>query len=129
MSNTKTNKKSRKKISHNSANVYISSTSNNTLLTATTKENKVFAWSSPGVVKFKGTRKSTPYAAQEAANDLSNKMNEFGVKSISLILKGLGSGKEAALKALQGRGFLIEEIIDRTNNPHNGTRLPRRRRV
>jgi len=122
-------RKNRKQATYSNATIYVSSTSNNTILTAVNQEKKVFAWASPGVVKFKGTRKNTPYAIQEAANYLSDKLDIFRVKNISFVLKGIGNGKESAIKTFQGRGFMITEIIERTNFPFNGCRLPRRRRV
>lgn len=120
----------KKKGSYPHVNVHVSSSSNNTIMTAFSDKTKaVVAWSSPGVVGFKGARKATPFASQAAAEDLSNKMDGFSVKSISLIFNGLGSGRDAALKTFQARGFIVKTIADRTSFPFNGVRMRRRRRV
>merc|ERR1711991_377373 len=108
----------------------INSTHNNTKFTAfCPKSRSVVAWSSSGVVGFKGTRKSTPHAAQTAANDLANKMALLNVRDISIIFKGFGSGRDAAVKTLDGRKFNVRDLEDRTGVPFNGVRMPRSRRV
>ncbi len=123
-------KVTRKKGNYSNVDVHISSSSNNTIMSAFyQKTRSVIAWSSTGVVGFKGSRKSTPHAAQAAAEDLSNKMVNLGVKNISVVLKGLGSGRESAVKTFQSRNFQIDSIEDRTSFPHNGVKMPRRRRV
>ncbi|USO00462.1 MAG: 30S ribosomal protein S11 [Alphaproteobacteria bacterium] len=122
--------KSRKKVVYPHVQVHVNSSSNNTILTAFCDKTKaVVAWSSPGVVGFKGARKSTPHASQTAANDLANKMTALGVSSISIIFRGFGSGRDAAVKTLDGRNFRIKELEDRTGIPFNGVRMPRSRRV
>ncbi|QEK38248.1 30S ribosomal protein S11 [Candidatus Cytomitobacter indipagum] len=122
-------KRSKKEI-HSHVMVHISSSSNNTIMTAFSDKTKaVVAWSSPGAVGFKGARKATPFASQAAAEDLSNKMDGFSVKSISIIFRGLGNGRDAALKTFQTRGFMVKTIADRTSFPFNGVRMRRRRRV
>jgi len=123
-------KANRKKANYPHVEVHISSTHNNTILTAfCPKKRAVVAWSSAGVVGFKGARKSTPHAAQTAANELANKMVVFGVNSISIIFRGFGSGRDAAVKTLDGRNFHVKELEDRTSVPFNGPRMPRSRRV
>jgi small subunit ribosomal protein S11 len=87
------------------------------------------AWSSAGVVGFKGSRKNTPYAASQAAEDVAKKAKEHGVKNLEVYIKGPGSGREAALRSLQAMGFSIKLIRDVTPIPHNGCRQPKRRRV
>ncbi|QEK38923.1 30S ribosomal protein S11 [Candidatus Nesciobacter abundans] len=120
----------KKKSVHKSGKVYIKATSNNTIMTLVSNETKqVIAWCSPGVVNIKGSRKSTPYAAQTAANKLSEKMHEFGMVEVDIVLVGLGSGRDSAMKAIQGNGFRINSVEDRTSFPHNGCKLPRRPRV
>lgn len=120
----------KKKAIHNNVVVYISSSSNNTIMTIfSEKTRSVIGWSSPGVVGFKGARKSTPYASQAAADDLCNKMTAFGVKTMSVVFKGLGGGRDPALKTFQSRGFIVKEIGDRTGFAFNGCKLPRRPRV
>ncbi len=121
---------SRKKENYPHVVVHISSSSNNTIMSAFyEKTRSVVAWSSPGVVGFKGARKSTPHASQAAAEDLSNKMMNMGVKTLSIVFKGLGSGRESAVKTFQARNFGIREISDKTSFPFNGVKMPRSRRV
>ena len=108
---------------------YIQSTFNNTIVTITDLSGNTVAWSSAGVQGFKGSRKSTPYAAQLAAEDAAKKAQEHGVKSISVYVKGPGAGREAALRSLMSAGFRISLIRDVTPVPHNGCRPPKKRRV
>ena len=108
---------------------YIKATFNNTIISITDESGNVLAWSSAGTKGFKGSRKSTPYAAQIAADDAAGKALEYGLKNLSVELKGPGSGRETALRALQARGFKILSIKDTTPMPHNGTRPPKKRRV
>ena len=108
---------------------YIQSTFNNTIVTIADPQGNVVAWSSSGTQGFKGSRKSTPFAAQMAAQDAAKKAMDHGMRSISVYVKGPGSGREAALRALQGAGFNINMIRDVTPLPHNGCRPPKRRRV
>lgn len=108
---------------------YIQSTFNNTIVTITDPQGNVVAWSSAGGQGFKGSRKSTPFAAQMAAQDAAKKAMDQGMRTISVYVKGPGSGREAALRALQAAGFTISLIRDITPIPHNGCRPPKRRRV
>lgn len=108
---------------------HIRSTFNNTMITIADPEGNTIAWSSAGIVGFKGSRKSTPFAAQLAARDVATKAMEHGVKNLSVYIKGPGSGREAAIRSLQASGFRIGLIKDVTPIPHNGCRAPKRRRV
>ena len=109
--------------------VHVNSSFNNTMVTITDVQGNTIAWSSSGLMGFKGSRKSTPYAAQVAADSAAVKALEFGMKILSVEVKGPGSGRETALRALQARGFKIISIKDTTSMPHNGTRPPKKRRV
>jgi len=108
---------------------HISATFNNTLITITDVQGNTISWSSAGSKGFKGSRKSTPFAAQIAAEEAGRKAKDHGVKSLSVEVKGPGSGRESALRALLAVGFSISAIRDVTPIPHNGTRAPKRRRV
>lgn len=108
---------------------HVRSTFNNTIVTITDPSGNVLSWSSAGAQGFKGSRKSTPFAAQQAAEDAANKAMEHGVKTVSVFVKGPGSGREAALRALAAVGLRISLIRDVTPIPHNGCRPPKRRRV
>ena len=123
----KVKKKEKKNVLN--GNVYVNATFNNTIVTITDKQGNVISWSSAGLKGFKGSRKSTPYAAQVAADDAAAKALEHGLKNISVEIKGPGSGRETALRALQARGFKITSIRDASPMPHNGCRPPKRRRV
>ena len=120
-----------KKIKKNitSGIAYVQATFNNTIVSITDDSGNVIAWSSAGSKGFKGSRKSTPYAAQIAADSAASKALEYGMKTLSVEVKGPGSGRETALRALQARGFKILSIKDTTPMPHNGTRPPKKRRV
>ncbi len=120
-------KKEKKNISTGVA--HIQATFNNTMITITDPVGNVLAWSSSGSKGFKGSRKSTPFAAQIAAEDAAKKAQEHGVRTIEVYVKGPGSGRESALRALQAAGFSISLIRDVTAIPHNGCRPPKRRRV
>ncbi len=120
-------KKERKDVPEGIA--HIQSTFNNTIITITDLSGNVIAWSSAGARGFKGSRKSTPFAAQLAAEDVVRKAKEHGVKRVRVYVKGPGSGREAALRSLQAAGFNINLIRDVTPIPHNGCRPPKRRRV
>ncbi len=109
--------------------VHIQSTFNNTIITITDSAGNVVAWSSAGVQGFKGSRKSTPFAAQLAAENAAKKAMEHGMKNVEVYVKGPGSGREAALRSLQAAGFNVVMIKDVTPIPHNGCRPPKRRRV
>ena len=108
---------------------HVSATFNNTKVTITDAQGNTIAWSSAGSQGFKGSRKSTPYAAQIAAEDAGRKAQEHGVKTLEIEVRGPGSGRESALRALQMVGFTITAIRDITPIPHNGCRPPKRRRV
>ena len=123
--------RTKKKEKKNVANgvVHIQSTFNNTIVTITDTVGNVVAWSSAGVQGFKGSRKSTPFAAQLAAQDAAKKAMEHGMRSVEVYVKGPGQGRESALRALQATGFSVVLIKDVTPIPHNGCRPPKRRRV
>ena len=108
---------------------HVSATFNNTKITITDVQGNTIAWASAGGQGFKGSRKSTPYAAQLAAEDAGRKAQEHGVRTLEVNVKGPGSGRESALRALQAVGFTITAIRDVTPIPHNGCRPPKRRRV
>ena len=108
---------------------YVNSSFNNTIISIADTSGNVIAWSSAGQKGFKGSRKSTPYAAQVAADAAAAKALDYGMKILSVEVKGPGSGRETALRALQSRGFKIISIKDTTPMPHNGTRPPKKRRV
>jgi small subunit ribosomal protein S11 len=121
-------KKKEKKVVVN-GKAYVNATFNNTIVSITDKNGNVLSWSSAGSKGFKGSRKSTPYAAQVAADDAAIKAAEFGLKNIDVEVKGPGSGRETALRALQARGFKILSIKDTSPIAHNGCRPPKKRRV
>ena len=120
-------KKAKKNILNGIA--YVQSTFNNTIVSIADTSGNVISWASAGQKGFKGSRKSTPYAAQVAADAAAAKALEAGLKTLSFEVKGPGSGRETALRALQARGFKIISIKDTTPMPHNGTRPPKKRRV
>jgi len=121
----------KKKIKKNIPNgiAYVLSTFNNTIISIADTGGNVVSWASAGQKGFKGSRKSTPYAAQVAADSAAAKALEYGMKTLNVEIKGPGSGRETALRALQARGFKILSIKDTTPMPHNGTRPPKKRRV
>jgi small subunit ribosomal protein S11 len=120
-------KRERKNITSGVA--HVNATFNNTLITITDAQGNAISWSSAGGMGFKGSRKSTPYAAQVAAESAAQKAQEHGMKTLEVNVKGPGSGRESALRALQAAGFNITAIRDVTPVPHNGCRPPKRRRV
>ena len=124
-------KGSRKKVKKNvqTGIAHIQSTFNNTMITVTDVSGNVLCWSTAGAQGFKGSRKSTPFAAQVAAEECSKKAMEHGVRQLSIYVKGPGSGRESAVRALQAAGIKITLIRDVTPIPHNGCRPPKRRRV
>ncbi|MFP4346806.1 MAG: 30S ribosomal protein S11 [Thermodesulfobacteriota bacterium] len=124
---TRPKKKEKKNIS--SGVVHIQSTFNNTIITVTDPAGNIISWSSAGVQGFKGSRKSTPFAAQLAAEDAAKKAMEHGMKNVEVYVKGPGAGRESAVRALQAAGFTVMMIKDVTPIPHNGCRPPKRRRV
>ena len=124
---TSVRKREKKNIS--SAVAHVNATFNNTMITITDVQGNTISWSSAGGMGFRGSRKSTPYAAQMAAEDAGKKAAEHGVKSLEVEVKGPGSGRESALRALQAAGFIVTAIRDVTPIPHNGCRPRKRRRV
>ena len=127
MGKAKVKKKVKKNVQ--SGIVHVQSTFNNTIVTITDVSGNVIAWSSAGVRGFKGSRKSTPFAAQLAAEDAAKKAVEHGMRSVSVFVKGPGAGRESAIRALQTIGLDVKSIRDVTPIPHNGCRPPKRRRV
>src|SRR5690554_4059778 len=121
----------RKKIKRNidKGQAHIRSTFNNTIVSITDEQGNIIAWSSSGKVGYKGSRKSTPFAAQLAAEDAAKQAMEHGVKEIEIYVKGPGSGRESAIRSLQAAGLEVNVIKDITPIPHNGCRPPKRRRV
>ncbi|UCF86567.1 MAG: 30S ribosomal protein S11 [Nitrospiraceae bacterium] len=128
MATRKRGGKKEKKVVHSGA-AYIQATFNNTIITITDANGNVIAWSSAGSQGFKGSRKSTPYAAQIAASTAARKAKDFGMRQIHVYVKGPGSGRESAIRALQAAGLEISLIKDVTPVPHNGSKPPKRRRV
>ena len=125
---TRTRRKERKYVEKGQA--HIASSFNNTMVTISDANGNVLSWASAGQLGFRGSRKSTPFAAQQAADEASKKaMSEYGLKSVDVYVKGPGSGREAAIRALQAAGLDVSMIKDVTPLPHNGTRPPKRRRV
>lgn len=111
------------------ANIYIQATYNNTLITVTDPQGNTLGWSSAGHMGFKGPKKSTPYAAGLVIKDLSERLTPFGIKEVNVFIKGIGSGRDGALRALYANGFSALSIKDITPIPHNGCRPPKVRRV
>jgi len=124
---TRVRRRERKNITSGVA--HVNASFNNTIITITDAQGNAIAWSSSGQQGFKGSRKSTPYAAQVAAADAGRKAQEHGMKTLEVEVRGPGSGRESALRALQAVGFVITSIRDVTPIPHNGCRPPKRRRV
>ncbi|NLY78295.1 MAG: 30S ribosomal protein S11 [Tissierellia bacterium] len=124
---TRVKRRERKNIERGQA--HISSTFNNTMVTLTDMQGNVIAWASAGQLGFKGSRKSTPFAAQQAAEEAAKKAMEHGLKTVEVYVKGPGSGREAAIRSLQAAGLEVSLIKDVTPIPHNGCRPPKRRRV
>ena len=122
-------KKKKERRSLTAAVAHVNSTFNNTIVTITDAQGNAIAWSTAGNQGFKGSRKSTPYAAQIAADAAGRKALEFGVKTLDVLVTGPGSGRESALRGLQSAGFTINSIVDITPIPHNGCRPRKKRRV
>ena len=120
-------RKERKNVAYGRA--YIHATFNNTIVTITDQQGNTIAWSSAGTVGFKGSRKSTPYAAQLAAQQVVKNAQDHGTREVDVFVKGPGPGREAAIRSLQGAGFKVRSITDVTPIPHNGCRPPKKRRV
>ena len=129
--NKKKKSRRRKKVKRNieKGQAHIKSTFNNTIISITDEEGKVVAWSSAGKVGYKGSRKSTPFAAQLAAENAAEEAKDMGMKEIEIFVKGPGSGRESAIRTLQSAGLNITLIKDITPIPHNGCRPPKRRRI
>jgi small subunit ribosomal protein S11 len=125
----KRTRKRRERKSIPAGRAYIQSTFNNTIVTLTDPQGNVIAWGSSGTAGFKGSRKGTPYAAQLAARDAARKGMEHGLRQVEVYVRGPGSGREAAIRSLQGSGLAITSIRDVTPIPHNGCRPRKRRRV
>jgi len=123
----KVRRKEKKNVAHGQA--HIKSTFNNTIVSITDPQGNVIAWASAGHVGFKGSRKSTPFAAQMAAENCARKAQEHGMKKVDVFVKGPGSGRETAIRSLQATGLEVGQISDVTPVPHNGCRPPKRRRV
>jgi small subunit ribosomal protein S11 len=128
-SSTKTKGRKRERKSVPRGRAYVQSTFNNTLITLTDPNGNVLSWASAGQAGFKGSRKSTPYAAQIAAEQAARRAMEHGLRQVEVFVKGPGSGREAAIRALQASGLIVLSIKDSTPIPHNGCRPPKRRRV
>lgn len=128
---TKKSTKGRRRVKKNveRGQAHISSTFNNTMVTLTDMQGNALSWASAGQLGFRGSRKSTPFAAQEAAQEAAIKAKEHGLKSVEVYVKGPGSGREAAIRSLQATGLEVTMIKDVTPIPHNGCRPPKRRRV
>ena len=124
---TKIRRRERKNITSGIA--HVNSTFNNTMITVTDVQGNTIAWSSAGAMGFKGSRKSTPFAAQMAGEAVAKRAQEHGMRTLEVEVSGPGSGRESALRALQAAGFTITTIRDVTSIPHNGCRPPKRRRV
>ncbi|MBU1175371.1 MAG: 30S ribosomal protein S11 [Alphaproteobacteria bacterium] len=124
---TRVRRRERKNITSGVA--HVNASFNNTMITITDVQGNTISWSSAGTMGFKGSRKSTPYAAQVAAEDAARKAQEHGMKTLEVEVRGPGSGRESALRALQAAGFSVTSIRDVTSIPHNGCRPRKRRRV
>ncbi|MFH1552751.1 MAG: 30S ribosomal protein S11 [Candidatus Omnitrophota bacterium] len=124
---TRRRKKITRKIS--SGKLFVHATFNNTIVTVTDTDGKVLCWSSPGTVGFKGSRKSTPFAANIAAKDVVKKAKAYGIMEVEVFLRGPGAGKESAVRSIRSEGLNVRGIKDLTPTPHNGCRQKKRRRV
>ena len=109
--------------------VFVNATFNNTIVTVTDDMGKVLCWSSPGSVGFKGSRKSTPFAASLAAKDVVKKAKLHGIRDVDIMLRGPGSGKESAVRSIRAEGMNVKKVLDLTPTPHNGCRPKKRRRI
>ncbi|OQX88410.1 MAG: 30S ribosomal protein S11 [Candidatus Omnitrophica bacterium 4484_70.2] len=122
-------KKKKIKVSSPLGIAHIKSTFNNTIITITDSEGNTLAWASGGTIGFKGTKKSTPYAAQLAALDVAKRVKEAGILQVEVLVKGPGPGREAAIRSLQSAGLQVRKVKDVTPQPHNGCRPRKKRRV
>lgn len=125
---TKANKKRKVKVEAEGI-AYIHSSFNNIIISLTNKDGQVISWSSAGKMGFRGSKKNTPYAAQQAANDCAQKAYELGLRKVKVYVKGPGSGREAAIRSINTVGVIVYQIVDVTPMPHNGCRPPKRRRI
>ena len=127
----KPNTKTRKRVKKNIVDgiVHVHASFNNTIITISDRQGNALAWASAGGSGFRGSRKSTPFAAQIAAEKAGEKVKEFGMKNLDVEVKGPGPGRESAIRALHASGFTITNIVDVTPIPHNGCRPPKKRRV
>ena len=128
MANTKNKKKRKVRVDSNGF-AHISSTFNNIIISMTNSSGEVISWSSAGKQGFRGSKKNTPYAGQVAAEDCAKVAFDAGLRSVKVYMKGPGNGRESAVRAIDGVGISVTEIIDVTPTPHNGCRPPKRRRV
>lgn len=122
-------KSKRKTLSVTSGIVHIQATFNNTIITVADRQGNTLTWSSPGLVGFSGSKKSTPFAAQVAASDAARRAKDLGLQTVDVYVKGAGSGRESAIRALQAAGLMVTSIKDVTPIPHNGCRPRKKRRV
>lgn len=122
-------RKKKKQVSDPNGKAFVKATFNNVIVTITDANGNVLSWSSAGKEGFKGSRKNTPYAAQLSAETAAKSAHEMGLRKIEVFVKGPGSGREAAVRAMANAGLEVSSIIDRTPIPHNGCRPPKRRRV
>ena len=125
----KAKRKGKKVLTSTAGIAHIQASFNNTIVTITDRQGNVISWSSPGVVGFKGSKKSTPFAAQVAAGDAAKKAKDLGLVEVEVHVNGPGSGRESAIRAIAASGLTIKTIKDVTPVPHNGCRPPKRRRV
>lgn len=128
-SNAKVAAKKRKVVVESVGEAHISATFNNIIISLTNKKGDVVAWSSAGKMKFRGSKKNTPYAAQVAAEDAAKVAFDAGLRKVKVFVKGPGNGRESAIRSIHNAGIEVTEIIDVTPLPHNGCRPPKRRRV
>lgn len=124
---TKTKKRVRRNLTEGKA--FIHASYNNTIVTITDMDGNTVAWSSSGSIGYKGSKKGTPYAAQLAAADATRKAQNFGVSQLDIVVRGTGSGREQAIRSIQGTGVNVRSIVDDTPTPHNGCRLRKRKRM
>ncbi|MFA5574521.1 MAG: 30S ribosomal protein S11 [Brumimicrobium sp.] len=126
----KSNQKKRKNVKVEAVGqAYVQATFNNVIVSLTNAKGQVISWSSAGKMGFRGSKKNTPYAAQVAAEDCAKEAHDFGLRKVKVYVKGPGSGKESAIRAIHNSGIEVTEIIDVTPLPHNGCRPPKKRRV
>lgn len=125
----KTSSKKRKVIIESTGEAHVTASFNNIIISLTNKKGDVISWSSAGKMGFRGSKKNTPYAAQVSAEDCAREAHELGLRKVKVYVKGPGSGRESAIRAIHNSGIEVAEIVDVTPLPHNGCRPPKRRRV